>query len=968
MIDKFSGECYTVYNLKARAVCQVKVLKMQVKRRLYVSLVAAALIITGLITPMIALAQVAVEAVILFNEAIDFKEPDKPGLTLRLYFTPVDSNRRPVLDVPLRSGQIIMLDPNDGGPYPAEIQPAKGPIEVVLLLDVSGSMGRSFNAMKAAANGFIDAMPGEARFTVITFSHELREIVRSQRDKELVKSAINGIPAPRSGDGTCLFDASVRGVETINQLGMPGRRALVVFSDGADWAQGGRRDPQTGARIPCSRANLNDVTALATNRRFRVPIYTIGFQPPGTRPEELDIPALEDMARLTGGIMALGADMPVLFRQVNEAIAAVRVAEAIVKPQRGERIASLRLVLENGATLLSNNETFISPEDYSFKTPTPTGTPTATPTSSFSLSAASFDPVNRVFRFELLGLITPEAIAEYRVELTTSGGTKINEVIRAAPLDTNIFEVPLPLDAPPGRYNILVTALGRDGSVVVRQTTTAEFNPTATPTPSFTPTPPPVGAQIKSIRYNDELIKDSVTLTLELFSPERINNIRIAIIDRGNFERLAVNVPPAPEIFFSLESIVAGEYVFNVQAFDGNGQQLGPLARFSFVHDRQPTPTITPSLTPTPIIPAAIIQNISPDVANRRFIVEVAVRNEQLIRRYRLEVVDASTGLKVGSDLFFTVPPHERIIVPFDVLPGGGTVGGDFQFVLRGLNDEDRAITEPSTFQFKIVPPPPTPTFTPTPEPTLTPTPTPEPTDLIYLIGRAVNNPNQRPLVLGTFGVLVIGLVFLLFALLRRPSKPKTGTGFLAELTGAVNIRALERRDSERENKGPKGGKKPTAAPSPEVTQPELEVSRPLDVTSPVPALVADDPTAPFLPAALPPAMLTVEMTRHAPMQGQVVKITHTPFTLGRKQRDLSFDNDDNVSRDHAEITYQNGVFYITDHRSTHGTFVDDRRLEPYTPMPIRDNMRIKLGTTTILRFNITDPEMTSPALPGAPY
>lgn len=83
------------------------------------------MLVIVLITPVIALAQVAVEAIILFNEAIDFKEPDKPGLTLRLYFTPIDSNRRPVLNVPLRSAQIIMLDPNDGGPYSAEIEQAK---------------------------------------------------------------------------------------------------------------------------------------------------------------------------------------------------------------------------------------------------------------------------------------------------------------------------------------------------------------------------------------------------------------------------------------------------------------------------------------------------------------------------------------------------------------------------------------------------------------------------------------------------------------------------------------------------------------------------------------------------------------------------------------------------------------------------------------------------------------------------
>ena len=134
---------------------------MQMKRRFCTGIVVALLAIVSLVTPMIVLAQVAVEAVILFNEAIDFREPDKPGLTLRLYFTPIDSNRRPVLNVPLRSGQIIMLDANDGGPYDAEIEQAKGPIEVVLLIDASGSMMRNFNAMKTAANQFVDAMPNE---------------------------------------------------------------------------------------------------------------------------------------------------------------------------------------------------------------------------------------------------------------------------------------------------------------------------------------------------------------------------------------------------------------------------------------------------------------------------------------------------------------------------------------------------------------------------------------------------------------------------------------------------------------------------------------------------------------------------------------------------------------------------------------------------------------------------------------
>ncbi len=944
---------------------------MQVKRRFYTGTVIALLAIVSLITPMVVLAQVAVEAVILFNEAIDFREPDKPGLTLRLYFTPIDSNRRPVLNVPLRSGQIIMLDANDGGPYDAEIEQAKGPIEIVLMLDASGTMIPNFGNLKRATIELIKNMPNEARFTIVTFSHEIIEHIRSSDDKTRVEQVINGLSTPRNGDGTCLFDAALRGVEAINQIGQPGRRAVIIVSDGgADWTQGGRRDPQTGAPIPCSRANLNDVTSLATNRRFRVPIYTINFRPPQSN-VPIDQASMEQMSRLTGGTAVFGAsinDLPSLLKEINDAIAAVRVATALVKPAQGERIAGLRLVLENGAVLTSNNDTFISPADYSIKTPTPTPTPTATSTSSFSLSAASFDSNTRAFRFELIGLVTPDAIVEYRIELTTSGGTKINEIIKSAPLEPGPIEVPLPLDAPPGRYNILVTALGRDGSVVVRQTTTAEFNPTNTPTPSATPTPLPVGGQIKSIRYNDEAIKDSVTLTLELFSPERIDNLRIAIVDRGNFERNSANVPPAPELFFSLEGIVAGEYVFTVQSFDSNGQQLGPIARFPFIHDRQPTPTTTPSPTPTEVVASAVIQTIRPDPENRRFIVEIAFQNEQLIKRYRLEVVDASTGLKIGNDLFFNVPPHERVVVLFDVLPGGGNVGGDFQFVLRGLNDEDRPITAPSTFQFKVVPPPPTPTITPSPEPTLTPSPTPEPSDLIYQIGKAINNPSQRPLVLGIFGVLVISLVFLLFALLRRPSKPKTGTGFLSELTGAIDVGKLEGAKPQ-----PKGAaKKPAAphAPAPHIPQ-SRSSSMPLppamDATAPVPSLMADDRTSPVPQVAMPTASLTVETTRHQPALGRTVNITHAPFGLGRKQRDLNFDNDDNVSRDHAEITYADGVFYLVDRSSTHGTFLDERRLAPNTPTPLREGNRIRLGTTTIIRFSQrSDPDLTSPDMPSA--
>jgi pSer/pThr/pTyr-binding forkhead associated (FHA) protein len=82
-----------------------------------------------------------------------------------------------------------------------------------------------------------------------------------------------------------------------------------------------------------------------------------------------------------------------------------------------------------------------------------------------------------------------------------------------------------------------------------------------------------------------------------------------------------------------------------------------------------------------------------------------------------------------------------------------------------------------------------------------------------------------------------------------------------------------------------------------------------------------------------------------------MVEIDHTPFTLGRRQRDLNFDSDDNVSREHAEITFRNGEYYLTDYRSMHHTFIDDRQLDKGVATRLYNGAAIRLGSTTLIRF-----------------
>jgi len=69
---------------------------------------------------------------------------------------------------------------------------------------------------------------------------------------------------------------------------------------------------------------------------------------------------------------------------------------------------------------------------------------------------------------------------------------------------------------------------------------------------------------------------------------------------------------------------------------------------------------------------------------------------------------------------------------------------------------------------------------------------------------------------------------------------------------------------------------------------------------------------------------------------------------------DLGLDGgyDAGVSRKHAVIARQGGGFTLEDLASANGTFVNDHRLSPNSPAPIRHGDELKFGTL-ILRFEI---------------
>ena len=71
---------------------------------------------------------------------------------------------------------------------------------------------------------------------------------------------------------------------------------------------------------------------------------------------------------------------------------------------------------------------------------------------------------------------------------------------------------------------------------------------------------------------------------------------------------------------------------------------------------------------------------------------------------------------------------------------------------------------------------------------------------------------------------------------------------------------------------------------------------------------------------------------------------SHEPQLIGRSTEALPI-TDSTVSRRHAELTPDDGRWYLRDLQSANGTFVNGRRLSAQTPTPLANGDELKCGT-----------------------
>jgi len=112
-----------------------------------------------------------------------------------------------------------------------DVEPANAPFNLVLLLDVSGSVEEHIDFIRKAARNFIKTVSPQDRISIISFRDDIQVISDFTTDRQLLSERLKDIDA---GGATALYDAL--GYTLVEQLRkLRGERtAVVIMSDGDD--------------------------------------------------------------------------------------------------------------------------------------------------------------------------------------------------------------------------------------------------------------------------------------------------------------------------------------------------------------------------------------------------------------------------------------------------------------------------------------------------------------------------------------------------------------------------------------------------------------------------------------------------------------------------------------------------------------------------------------------------------------
>ena len=237
---------------------------------------------------------------------------------VRAQYVPVSSGQETLLDWPLAMTAVFGSEGGNGlvvnsvartgaevdvtfslhGPEAEGLEPAAGelvvreggsparvlslertdiPLDIVLLVDSSGSMkGQMQNALDATRK-FLETLPDDARVRLVDFDTKPRPL-----DGVTRAEALKGLSSIKANGATCLNDSILLGLQMLSGSRRP---ALLVFTDGFD-----ANHNDTGPGSTATKEETLEAVAAA-----RTPVFTIGFG------KGHDVDTLDRIASLSGG-------------------------------------------------------------------------------------------------------------------------------------------------------------------------------------------------------------------------------------------------------------------------------------------------------------------------------------------------------------------------------------------------------------------------------------------------------------------------------------------------------------------------------------------------------------------------------------------------------------------------------------------------------------------------------------------
>jgi VWFA-related protein len=152
------------------------------------------------------------------------------------------------------------------------------PFTVILMLDVSDSTRVQLTEIQKAALAFLNQLRTADRAMIVSFDKQFSVLSGATGDRKVLSDAINRV---QTGGGTAIYDAVDTTLTTLLKK-IPGRKAVVILSDGVDTASVRATDERTLSAAneqyaliyPIQYDSAKDVASRQPDDQFGLVTYT----------------------------------------------------------------------------------------------------------------------------------------------------------------------------------------------------------------------------------------------------------------------------------------------------------------------------------------------------------------------------------------------------------------------------------------------------------------------------------------------------------------------------------------------------------------------------------------------------------------------------------------------------------------------------------------------------------------------